>query len=152
MGRTTRVALMSLALATIASSAFAAGGPVAVAFGDSKRITLPGAAKSVVIGNSKVADATLVDAHSVIITAHGYGQTNVMAFDQQGQVLLDSPVFVISPASAQVTYYAGGVATNFTCAPRCEKVEGDGGNAGGGSSAEKEKASQTIIFKTETGN
>jgi Flp pilus assembly secretin CpaC len=119
MGRTVR----TLAIAAVA---FATAGPVMAASGltveinHSRRVLLPGAAVNVIVSNPAVADATVIDSHSIVLLGRGYGAAEVTVTDHAGRVLLDSDVNVVAPEQGVVTVHYGPSAIDFSCTPRCQ--------------------------------
>lgn len=120
MGRSIRVLSLSLGLALAAGMAVAAAGSLTVEINDSQRIGLYGAAANVIVGDPNVADVSMLDTRSVIVTGKGYGSTHVMVFDGTGRTLLDRRVVVVAPREGHVTLYKGAVAADYSCTPRCQ--------------------------------
>jgi Flp pilus assembly secretin CpaC len=123
MGRLTRIAILAAALLS-AGGAAAAASRLDVDINQSRRIVLRGAAANVVVGDPAIADVTMVDAHSVIVTGKGYGSTEVMVTDRGGRMLLDSRVAVSAPDDGRLTLHRGIAASEFACSPRCEAMAG----------------------------
>ena len=88
MGRLTRLALLSAAVLSAATAA-AAASHLTVDINQSRRIGLAGSAANVVVGDPTIADVTMIDAHSVIVTGKGYGVTQIMVMNRAGRTLLD---------------------------------------------------------------
>jgi Flp pilus assembly secretin CpaC len=126
MGRLTRTAVLAAALLSFGAAA-AAASRLDVEINQSRRIGLRGAAANVVVGDPTIADVTMLDAHSVIVTGKGYGSTQVMVMDRAGRMLLDSHVAVRAPDDGRLTLYRGVAASEFSCSPRCEAVGGKAG-------------------------
>lgn len=124
-----RLLLAIVAAAALAASAQAAG-IVTVAVNQGLKVTVPGAAKSVVVGNPAIADVNVIDTHTVLIVGKGYGVTNVVVVDALGGTLFDSQVIVQAPNAGRVTIYRGAkAATDYACSPRCEPEAGSASSA-----------------------
>jgi Flp pilus assembly secretin CpaC len=137
----------ALALCASAGAALASRpGAMTVDLNESRRVTLAGAAATVVVGDPSVADVAMVDAHSVIVIGRGYGSTQLIVTDRKGHTLLASQVTVVSPNNGRVTLTRGLESTEFNCAgARCHPIAdakvssggspgADGAVVGGGSS------------------
>jgi Flp pilus assembly secretin CpaC len=121
MGRTVRTLAIAAVTLAMAGPVMAASG-LTVELNHSRRIMLPGAAANVIVSNPAVADATVVDSHSIVLLGRGYGAAEVMVTDHAGRVLLDSDVNVVAPDRDVVTVHYGPSAVDFSCAPRCQPV------------------------------
>ncbi len=122
-------------------AAFAAGPALAdaltVPIDHSVRLSVAGAASSVLVGNPAVADVTVVDSHTVFVLGRGYGQTDVVILDRAGQTIYSGEVTVAAVGGNRVSVYRGSGRTDMACAPGCEvsvrSPGGAGGSAGGAS-------------------
>jgi hypothetical protein len=119
-------------LATIAAGpAFADA--LTVPIDHSVRVTVAGPAASVLVGNPAVADVTVVDSHTVFVLGRGYGQTDVVILNRDGQTIYSGEVTVAAVGGGRVSVYRGPARTDMACAPGCEvSVRSPG--AGGASS------------------
>ena len=83
---------------------------------------LPDRVATIVIGNPLIADATLQSGGVLVITGKGYGATNLLALDRDGQVVMDKTVQVLGAASSNlVVVYKGVERESYSCAPECER-------------------------------
>lgn len=140
-------------VALLAAGSALAGGDVDVELHASKRLMINGSAANVIIGDSKIADVTLVDSHSVVLTGHHYGRTNVIVLDSKGRALLDAHISVTPPEEARVTVYRGDANTELTCTPHCRRPASEGDNAGlggDGDSGDSNPNVTTTLTKTIT--
>lgn len=85
------------------------------------RVVLPSPARDVIVGNPAVADVTVIDGRSLIITGKGYGVTNLIVVDRAGRTVMDRQIIVSGPEGDQVSFYRGASVYNYACAPRCER-------------------------------
>lgn len=82
------------------------------------RINAP--ATTVIIGNPGVADVTIQDPQTLVLTGKSYGQTNLIVLDQVGNPIADTLVEVIQAQADTVTVYQGQARTTLACAPDCQ--------------------------------
>jgi Flp pilus assembly secretin CpaC len=118
------------ATAVAALSLAASAEEVRVAYDQSKAVKLTSPAKTVLVGNPLIAEATMIDPTTVYVLGRMPGQTNVVAVDQAGNEILNMQVSVVVPDAQVVTVLRGsGGRQTFTCAPRCEWTVNQGDDA-----------------------
>ena len=90
------------------------------------RVSKP--ASTIIIGNPGIADATVQDATTLIITGKSYGVTNMIILDEDGQPIADTLLTVRAEAVNAVTVYRRTERETFSCSPNCERslALGDG--------------------------
>ena len=95
---------------------------VTVSIDQAQILHLPDEVATIVIGNPLIADASLQRGGLLVVTGKGFGETNLLALDRRGQIVLDKTVHVLGPASADlVTVYKGVDRESYSCAPECER-------------------------------
>jgi hypothetical protein len=115
-----RVALaLSVALSAALASAPALADALVVTLDHSTRLDVRGQAASVLIGNPKVADVTVVDTHTLFVSGRGYGQTDVVVLDRAGRILFKGDVTVAAADNGLVSVYRGAQRTEFACDRAC---------------------------------
>jgi len=132
MGRVSTASLPRLAGAALAGALIMAGAGGAEAAGDPIQVTVDHAkvmhiarpADIVIIGNPGIADATIQDSQTLIITGHSFGTTNLIVLDAQGQAIADELVNVQPNEDDLVTVYKidrdkGASRETFSCSPAC---------------------------------
>ena len=92
-----RTALTALATLLLSAAPAAAQG-LSVALDQAERVSLRGSAADVVIGNPEIADVTMIDSRTLVITGKGQGTTSLLVFDRARRVLFDGPVSVSARA------------------------------------------------------
>nr|WP_321981659.1 pilus assembly protein N-terminal domain-containing protein [uncultured Cohaesibacter sp.] len=80
------------------------------------------AASMVIIGNPAIADATIKDAQTLIITGKQYGTTNLIVLDAEGEPIADEILSVSSALDSNVVVYKGTDRFTLHCTPNCEPV------------------------------
>ena len=117
-----RLGFAALALALSAAAAVAA--PVG---DDILRITLdraqvaklPTNTKTIIIGNPAIADVTtLPGGAGMVVTGKGYGRTNLIALDAQGN-LLDEKQIHVEPTRNVLVVQRGDSRESYSCDPIC---------------------------------
>jgi hypothetical protein len=101
---------------------------IAVYVDQAKLVKLPAKVSTIVVGNPLIADVTLQSGGIVVVTGKGYGATNFIAMDRNGEVLVDRQIQVEGPTDQLVTVYRGVERESYSCAPICQRrvTLGDG--------------------------
>jgi hypothetical protein len=119
-----RTVLAVLALGASSYAAFAAG---AASSDDIMRITvdqaqvakLPANTATVIIGNPAIADVTtLKNNGGMVVTGKGYGRTNLIALDLNGN-LLDEKQIHVEPTRNVLVVQRGASRESYSCDPLC---------------------------------
>jgi len=85
-----------------------------------KIVQLPEHTATVIIGNPIVADVTLLKGTTkAILTGKGFGETNFIALDREGNSLGESIIRVKGTAFRGLIVQRGPDRESYTCAPRC---------------------------------
>ena len=123
-GRRKRLALWAWTIVVAATFGFASARAesVTVSVDQAQVMKLPANVATIVIGNPLIADATLQSGGILVVTGKGYGETNLLALDRSGQVLMTKTVQVLGAASGDmVVVYKGAERESYSCAPECER-------------------------------
>jgi Flp pilus assembly secretin CpaC len=116
-----RVIWLAAALCLVCFSLPARAGDVIDVKLDSARLVkLPERAATVVIGNPLIADLSIEPGGLAVITAKGYGATNVIVLDKDGAVLTEHTVLVEGPSDPIVVVYRGVARETYSCMPDCQ--------------------------------
>jgi Flp pilus assembly secretin CpaC len=94
---------------------------VAVNVDQAKLVKLPARVATIVVGNPLIADVTLQTGGVVVVTGKGYGATNFIAMDRNGEVLVDRVIQVEGPTDQLVTVYRGIDRESYSCMPVCQR-------------------------------
>ncbi|MFD2260581.1 pilus assembly protein N-terminal domain-containing protein [Chelativorans composti] len=116
-------AVFALVCAVMAATFFPAGARaeiITIVMNQAKIIKLPKPADTIVIGNSEIADATVQDDDTIVLTGKGFGQTNLVVFDDDGEVIMDSQLAVARQMDNSVRVYRPGNIQTLYCSPFCE--------------------------------
>lgn len=108
-------------------------GPVNVHVNMARVLRISAPAATVIVGNPGIADVTIQDPLTLILTGKSYGQTNLIVLDSSGQPIADTMVEVVQMQAGIMTVYQGQSRTTLACAPNCQPVlmMGDDANFSG---------------------
>lgn len=118
-----RIGLLAgtLLTASVIGGAAARAGTVDVSIDQAHIMRLPKGVATIVIGNPLIADASLQRGQVLVITGKGYGSTNLVALDNDGQVVLNETVRVHAPTKdGLVVVYRGADRESYSCTPKCQ--------------------------------
>jgi Flp pilus assembly secretin CpaC len=80
-------------------------------------------AKTVIVGNSSIAEAQLVTDRTIYVLGRIFGNTNIIAIDAEGSEVANTRITVGAAENQQVTVYRGPAGQrNLACAPHCERI------------------------------
>lgn len=114
-----RLALTAAALSLVAPPVSAASG-IGVVMNEAKIVKLPRAADTVIVGNPEIADAAVQDATTLVLTAKGFGVTNLVVLDHDGNPIMDQQVTVSRQTAQSVRIYRRADVQTLSCTPYCE--------------------------------
>jgi Flp pilus assembly secretin CpaC len=117
-----RLALAIVAAVGMAGSAQAANEPIDVTIDFAKILKLPAPAHTIIVGNPGIADATVDDEKTLVLTGKTAGTTNLIVLDAEGGEVVNSIVQVSSDVRQLTTIFYGATRQTFACAPVCEQV------------------------------
>jgi Flp pilus assembly secretin CpaC len=120
-----RIAALSfagLAGAVMFAASAAATEPISVIVDRAKVLHISQPADVVIIGNPAIADATIQDSQTLIITGRSFGTTNLIVLDKQGQSIADTLVTVEPSNDQVVTVYRRASRQTLSCTPECSPV------------------------------
>jgi Flp pilus assembly secretin CpaC len=122
---TFRRGLVVLATASIglaAGSAAMAEEVIDVTIDFARLLKVAEPAETVVIGNPGIADATVSDEQTLVLTGKTAGTTNLIVLNEEGAEVLNAVVRVSSDIRQLTTVFYGAERQTFSCAPVCEQV------------------------------
>jgi Flp pilus assembly secretin CpaC len=101
-------------------AALAESAPVTVKVNMARILRISAPASTVIVGNPGVADVTIQDPQTLILTGKSYGQTNLIVLDSTGSPIADTMVEVVQQQADLITVYMGDRRTSLACAPQCQ--------------------------------
>jgi len=116
------VGALLLGAAVAMPGAAAAQEVVDVTIDFAKILRLDRQAGTIVIGNPGIADATVENEKTIVLTGKAAGATNLIVLDSAGEEMLNAQVRVSSNVQQLTTVFYGSERRTFSCAPTCEQV------------------------------
>ena len=94
--------------------------PISVKVNMARILRISAPAATVIIGNPGVADITIQDPQTLVLTGRSYGQTNLIVLDAAGNPVADTVVSVVQAPGDLVTVYMGTARQTLACEPICQ--------------------------------
>jgi hypothetical protein len=95
--------------------------PVTVSVDHAVLIKIPDKVATLVIGNPLIADVSVQPGNTLVLTGKGYGATNLVALDREGNVVMERSVQVDGPRDKTVVVFRGVNRETYSCLPKCER-------------------------------
>jgi Flp pilus assembly secretin CpaC len=96
--------------------------PITVNVNMARVLGISAPAATVIVGNPGIADVTIQDPQTLILTGRSYGQTNLIVLDSAGEPIADTLVEVAQMQAGVMTVYQGLNRTSLSCAPTCQPI------------------------------
>jgi len=110
------------ALVVMASLPAQAAEDVIRVFMDHARILkLDRSVNKVIIGNANVADVTVSDPQTIVLTGKSYGTTNLVILDQAGDAIVDERILVSVDEANTLRVFKQTSRSVYSCSPACEE-------------------------------
>jgi Flp pilus assembly secretin CpaC len=90
-----------------------------VRYDQSQLLRLPRPVSEVIIGNPSIADVTVQGGNLLVVTGKAFGITNIIALDDQHNVIQDQRVVVERDDQRMVVLYKGAERQSYSCTPSC---------------------------------
>ena len=113
---------MSIAASIAPALANERAAPIDVKVNMARILRISAPAATVVIGNPGVADVTIQDPQTLVLTGKSYGQTNMIVLDSKGNPIADTLIEVIQSQANTVTIFNAGQRSTVACAPGCQPM------------------------------
>jgi len=105
--------------AALAAPAASPPGMLTVTIDQAKVAQLPVGTRTLVVGNPAIADVTMLKGGGgMVVTGKGYGLTNLIALDAQGNII-DEKNIEVEPAKAVLVVQRGSERESYWCNPLC---------------------------------
>lgn len=112
------VAMILMSTMMAASGAFAESDLI-VRYDQSQLLRLPRPVSEVIIGNPSIADVAVQGPNLLVVTGKTFGVTNIIALDQERNVIQDQRVIVQRDEARVINLHKGSQRQSFTCSPNC---------------------------------
>ncbi len=83
----------------------------------------------VIVGNSKVADATVADPTTIVLTGRSFGTTNIVLLDANDNAIIDRRILVSIDEGNTVRVFRQTERSVLSCTPACEQHAQQNNNA-----------------------
>lgn len=93
---------------------------VHVTLDHAKVIRLPEKTQTVIVGNPIIADVLVQKNGVMVVTAKSFGETNLIALDNTGNMLAESKIVVRMSKDSTITVQRGMERESYACAPSCQ--------------------------------
>ena len=90
-----------------------------VRYDQSQLLRLPRPVSEIIIGNPSIADVAVQGGNLLVVTGKSFGVTNIIALDENRNVIQDQRFVVDQDDRRTVALYRGSARQTFTCAPNC---------------------------------
>jgi Flp pilus assembly secretin CpaC len=84
----------------------------------------------VIVGNSQVADATVADPKTIVLTGRSFGTTNIVLLDANDNAIVDQRILVSIDEGNTVRVYRQTERSVLSCTPACEQHSQQNNNGG----------------------
>jgi Flp pilus assembly secretin CpaC len=114
-----RLAIVAAVVPSALASLPALADPIQVMVDRAKVMRISRPADIVIIGNPAIADATIQDSQTLIITGRSFGTTNLIVLDAAGQSIADEVITVGASDDQVVTVFRRDLRQTYSCTPTC---------------------------------
>ena len=115
----TKKILAALAFSLVLAPAALASDPFQVKVDETVTLKLAAPANSVVIGNATVADVSVHDSRTLLITGKAFGATNLTVLDRGGNTIYSSELIVGGEPDDGLTIIRAGGTYSYSCVDKC---------------------------------
>ncbi len=111
----------ALVASPLAANATEDGG-ISLVLNHAKVLKLSRPAATIIIGNPAIADATVQDASTIVLTGRDFGQTNIVVLDDAGIPIFDERLAVTREQLTTMRIYRRANIETLSCEPSCERA------------------------------
>lgn len=112
--------VLSAALSLAGALAAHAETGIDVVLNQAKIVKLARPADTIIVGNPNIADASVKDASTLVLTGKGFGVTNLVILDSDGVPIVDEQIKVRRGDANSVQIYRRAELQTLSCSPTCE--------------------------------
>lgn len=113
---------LGLIAACVIATVAQAKDPISITIDRAKVMRLPAPADTVIIGNPGIADATIHDRVTLILTGKVVGTTNLVILDAKGNPIADEILSVGKIRDGLVSVQRGANRYSYSCTPDCNTM------------------------------
>ncbi|MFD1744610.1 pilus assembly protein N-terminal domain-containing protein [Rhizobium helianthi] len=104
----------------LAATAQETAGILRVYMNQARILKLDRPVSKVIIGNAQVADATVADPKTIVLTGRAFGATNLVLLDAEGNAIADERILVSIDEGNTVRVFRQTDRSVLSCTPNCE--------------------------------
>jgi len=121
------VAALAIGLMPAMEAGAESPNPMLVTVDQAMVLRLEFQAGAIIVGNPAIADATVIDSMTIVVTGRSFGTTNLIVLDASGNIL-SNELITVQAALDQVVVYRRSVRQTYSCTPICAPIlnVGDG--------------------------
>ena len=93
----------------------AAADPFRISVDQTVALKLASPANSVAVGNAALADVSVHDSNTLLITGKAFGTTNLTVLDRAGRVIWSNQLAVVGEPASEMTIVRGANTYTFSC-------------------------------------
>lgn len=122
--------------------------PIIVTVDRAKVFRISSPAATVIVGNPGIADATVEDDVTLVLTGRSFGVTNLIVIDRDGNPIVDETIVVRSHEENTVRIYRREERVTMACAPVCEPTLTIGDNPMGFDFAQQQIVARNALSES----
>lgn len=111
---------MASALSAMGTLPAHANDGIEVVMNQAKIVRLTRPADTIVVGNPAIVDAAVQDPTTIVLTGKGFGVTNLVVLDSDGEPIVDEAMFVSRGTQKSLRVYRRAEVNTLSCTPYCE--------------------------------
>jgi Flp pilus assembly secretin CpaC len=123
-----KLALATLVMLPVTANALAEEQFLRVHMDHARVLRLDRPVSKVIVGNAEVADATVADAQTIVLTGRNFGTTNLVLLDADGNAIVDERILVSIDEGNTVRVFRQTDRSVLSCTPNCEEHVTKSGN------------------------
>lgn len=123
-----KLALATLVMLPVTANALAEEQFLRVHMDHARVLRLDRPVSKVIVGNAEVADATVADAQTIVLTGRNFGTTNLVLLDADGNAIVDERILVSIDEGNTVRVFRQTDRSVLSCTPKCEEHVTKSGN------------------------
>ncbi len=116
-----KLATAAFVIVSTAASALAEEPLMRVYMDHARVLKLDRPVSKVIIGNADVADATVADSQTIVLTGRNFGTTNLVLLDADGNAIVDERILVSIDEGNTVRVFRQTDRSVLSCTPNCEE-------------------------------
>lgn len=116
-----KLVMAGFVIAATAASALADEPLMRVYMDHARVLKLDRPVSKVIIGNAEVADATVADSQTIVLTGRNFGTTNLVLLDADGNAIIDERILVSIDEGNTVRVFRQTDRSVLSCTPNCEE-------------------------------